>query len=364
MAAAATLPISSTAPRSGWIVSSTYDIVFFIGSLVVPLMLWGAFAFGWMTGVAVYVAFQLAFNLPHNFQTWTISLLDAGDRAKHGRRYLISALILTAVLAVPMVLSPTGAWPWVRDALLYWGYYHLVRQHYGLLRLYERRMAILGAPASPRESKLYGYFLDVVSFVPFILRFQHPEQMTINVSDRHFEILHPPVPTWLSPILWTIYLGSIAAAVVHHVVATSGGRTGLAPRALLLTSVTFAFGLANLAIHDIVVAVAVVTAYHNLQYLGLVFFMNRNRAELADREGIARGTNAPIDWLRTRKLPLYLSATFGYGMVMITPIFMFPGRIWAQFPMTFVVALHYYIDSRIWKFNVYPAHARFLRLKP
>ena len=37
---------------------------------------------------------------------------------------------------------------WVRDALIYWGYYHLVRQHYGFQRLYERKMG----GVSERES--------------------------------------------------------------------------------------------------------------------------------------------------------------------------------------------------------------------
>jgi hypothetical protein len=69
------------------------------------------------------------------------------------------------------LLSPDGVSPWLRDALVYWGYYHLVRQHYGILRLYERRMAIAGTPAPPLESKLYARFIDIASYAPLLLRF-------------------------------------------------------------------------------------------------------------------------------------------------------------------------------------------------
>jgi hypothetical protein len=107
--------------KNGFIVSARYDTLFFTGSLLVPLGLWAAFSIGWMTGVAVYATFQLAFNLPHNFQTWTLSLLDEGDRAKNGRRYVIALAACILIFAVPMVLSPDGVYPWVRDALIYWG---------------------------------------------------------------------------------------------------------------------------------------------------------------------------------------------------------------------------------------------------
>src|SRR5687767_14562131 len=112
----------------GWIVSRRYDSIFFTGSLALPFVLWAAFELGWMTGVAVYVTFQLAFNMPHNFQTWTMSVLDGEDRSKNARTYAIGFLACLLVLGVPMVASPDVVYPWVRDALIYWGYYHLVRQ--------------------------------------------------------------------------------------------------------------------------------------------------------------------------------------------------------------------------------------------
>lgn len=368
-AAVARSPSKEAAPpaahESGvWIVARGYDLLFFSGSVVVPLALWAAFTYGLLTGVGVYLAFQLLFNMPHNVQTWTMSVFDEPDRKKNGRRYLVALLVIAGLFGAAMVASPTGLYPLLRDALVYWGYYHLVRQHYGFHRLYERRMAVLGEPAPVLESKLYGRYLDIVSYAPLLLRFRDPELMTIRVADRAIHIRHPVLPELAWKAVAAVYAAVIAAAVVHHLVAAARGRKQLLGRATLLASVTFAFGLAGLAIQDIVVAIAVVTSFHNIQYLGLVLFHNRTRADIAEREGAPEGTNRPIDWMRAGKVLPYLLMTFGYGLVVFAPRAMFQKVALAELPITIVVALHYYVDSRIWRFNEYPALARYLRLKP
>jgi hypothetical protein len=351
-------------PRTAWIVSPRYDAVFFAGSVVVPLALWAGFSIGWLTGVAVFGAFQLLFNMPHNVQTWTMSVLDRDDRAKNGRRYLVALLVIVAIFGGTMTLSPDLAFPIVRDALVYWGYYHLVRQHYGFLRLYERRMAVAGAPVPPLEAKAYSRFVEFVSYAPLVLRFRDPELMTIHVQGTSTWIRHPvlPAPVWMT--VAGLYLAVILAAIVHHVWMAARGRRALAGRAMLLAAVTFAFGFAAVGVKDIIVAIAIVTSFHNLQYLGLVWFHNRTRAEIAEREQIPFGKNAAIDLIRRGRVPVYAILTMLYGVVLIAPIALFPGRPLAELPITAIVALHYYVDSRIWRFGDYPNLARYLRIKP
>lgn len=351
-------------PKTPWIVSAPYDLTFFVGSLALPLMMWVAFTNGWMTGLAVYLAFQLLFNMPHNVQTWTMTVLDGEDRGKNGRRYLVAAGVIVGLFGGSMILSPGFLYPLLRDALIYWGYYHLVRQHYGFQRLYERRMAVLGSPSSPLESKLYARYLDVVSYAPLLIRFRDPELMTIRVTDRAVHIRHPVLPELAWKLVLGVWLAVVAAAFVHHVVAVLRGRKEMLGRALLLTSVTAAFGLAGMVINDIVVAIAVVTSFHNLQYLGLVLFHNRTRAEIADREGVAVGTNRPIDWIRAGRFVPYALMTFGYGLLVFAPRVAFRKAALAELPIITVVAFHYYVDARVWRFADYPNLARYLRLKP
>ena len=341
-------------PAPAWIVSGRYDTLFFTASVLVPLLLWAGFSVGLLTGVTVYAALQLIFNMPHNFQTWTMSVLDPTDRKKHGRRYLVAALVTLAVLGLPMAFSPDGVYPWVRDALIYWGYYHLVRQHYGFLRLYERKMG--NVPAG--ESRFYARFLDAICYLPLLVRFRDPELMTIHAGGIEVWIRHPvlPDPVWMGVL--GVWVALVLGALGHHAVLWKRGRRGLGPRAMLLGSVVFAFGLANLVIEEIIVSVAVVTAYHNLQYLGLTWFHNRNRAR--DPEA---PLNALVAWLGSGKAWLYLGLTMFYGVVIMAPRAAFRDVRVAELPLAFVVAMHYYVDSRMWRFPLYPERGKWLKLR-
>jgi hypothetical protein len=337
----------------GFIVSPRYDTAFFTASLALPLLLWVGFSFGLLTGVAVYAIFQLAFNLPHNFQTWTMSVLDEEDRSRHGRRYAIALAVCVLVFALPMALSPDGVYPWVRDALIYWGYYHLVRQHYGFQRLYEKKMG--GVPAL--ESKLYARFLDAVSYLPLLVRFRDPELMTIHAGKMAAHIWHPVLPRAAWMAVAALYALIVVAAIVHHLVAVARGRTGLLPRALHFAAVTLAFALAGLVIRDLIVAIAVVTAFHNLQYIGLVWFHNANRAADGATDG-----NPAVRWIATHRIGRYVAVSMLYGVVILLPRALSPGTRLAELPITLVVAMHYYVDARIWRFKDYPRLGRWLRL--
>jgi hypothetical protein len=344
---------TTAATSTGWIVSPRYDTLFFTASLAAPLLLWAAFSLNLMTGVAVYVAFQLAFNMPHNFQTWTVSVLDAEDRGKYGRRYAVAFAVCLLVLGLPMVLSPDGVYPWVRNALIYWGYYHLVRQHYGFQRMYERKMG----GVSPRESFWYGRYLDAVSYLPLLIRFGSKENMTIHAGGKSTWVAHPVFPTPVVAALSALLAVIILAAAVHHLAMWRQQRPGFGPRGLLFLAVTVAFGLAGIVIGDFIVAVAVVTAFHNLQYLGLLWFHNQNRAAAGATAG-----NPTITWLATGKLPLYLAFTFAYGVAIFLPRALFRNSALAELPIAAVVAMHYYVDARIWRFKDYPKRGAWLKL--
>lgn len=337
----------------GWIVSARYDTAFFTASLVVPFSLWAAFSANLMTGVAVYVTFQLLFNMPHNFQTWTLTVLDQEDRAKNWRVYVTAAVTVVLVLGVPMVVSPNGLYPWVRDGLIYWGYYHLVRQHYGFQRLYERKMG----GVTPSESFWYGRYLDVVSYVPLLLRFRDPELMTFHVGSQAAWVHHPVLPSALVGVLAAVYAGAILGAVVHHVVAFRAGRQHLLPRALLLAAVTTCFMLAGLVINDIIIAIAIVTSFHNLQYLGLLAFHNKNRAALGDVAG-----NRFIGWIAAHRWWPTVGVSVLYGVLIMLPrVFIRESRL-GELPLAFFVAMHYYVDSRVWRFKDYPKRGAWLQL--
>jgi hypothetical protein len=337
----------------GWIVSARYDTIFFTASLLVPALLWGGFQAGFLTGVAVFVIFQLAFNMPHNFQTWTLTVLDEKDRARNGRAYLWALAAMVLLFVVPMLAAPTTVFPWMRDALLYWGYYHLIRQFYGFQRLYERKMGGVSA----RESFWVGRYLDAVSYLPLLFRFRDPDLMTIRGGDVSMWIRHPVLPRPAFVGLLALYGAVLIAIVAAHLVWEMRGRQRLWPRALLLLSVTLCCGAASL-INEVLIAVSLLTTFHNLQYVGLVWFHNRNRA----RRGEAAG-NALVGWIAKDRVPLYVAVSMLYGVAVIAPLAIFPGRAWAEIPITLVVAMHYYVDGRAWRFKEVPERALYLALR-
>lgn len=340
-----------------WAVSAKFDAVFFVGSLAVPLLMWAAFALGLWSGVAVYVAFQLLFNMPHNAQTWTMSLIDAHDRAEHGKRYLAAAAILLAVFALPMWLSPRGIYPYVLDALLYWGYYHLVRQHQGILRIYDRRLALLGSGPSEREQFWTLRFIDVVSYAPLLARFADAEWMTIAAGGQRMVVHHVALPAMGAWLLQAAFIAACAAMAAALWLQARRGVPVLA-KALFLTAVAACFGIAGFAVQDFLVASAIVTTYHNLQYLGLVWFHNRNRAE-RDEPGLS---NWAIAWLRSRRFAPYIAVSLLYGVVLFLPRIALGNNRFAQLPVMLVVGLHYYVDSRIWRFRERKGLAQNLKL--
>ncbi|MBS2024863.1 MAG: hypothetical protein JST92_20900, partial [Deltaproteobacteria bacterium] len=149
----------------------------------------------------------------------------------------------------------------------------------------------------------------------------------------------------------------LLAAVAHHVWMWRRGRTNLLGRALLLVAVTLAFGAAGLE-SNVLVAVALLTTFHNLQYIGLVWFHNQTRAERGAAEG-----NPLIGLLAKRQLWIYLALSIGYGGVIFLPRLLVGRTRFGELPVTLVVALHYYVDGRAWRFDLYPERGQWLRLK-
>jgi hypothetical protein len=136
-----------------------------------------------------------------------------------------------------------------------------------------------------------------------------------------------------------------------------GGRVVL-PRLLLFLSITIAFGLADLVVEDLIVAIAIVTAYHNLQYIGLVLHRTETRARL----GLVDG-NRFVAWLRDGRLARYLACAFAYGVIIFAPRALLRGVRLGELPLTAVVALHYVVDARLWKGARQPRLAVELGLK-
>ncbi len=68
-------------------------------------------------------------------------------------------------------------------------------------------------------------------------------------------------------------------------------------------------------------------------------------------------------WLGSGRVWLWLLVSFGYGLLILGPRAVFRDVRLAELPLAFVVAMHYDVDARMWRFPLYPERGRWLSLR-
>ncbi len=129
---------------SPWILGPGADASFILGGVAVSAAmalvgaLGGARAIGWL-----FLLFQAGFNLPHYFQTLTLTYLDPEVRQRERRRLAVlgaaSLLLPTGALLAP---SPTPL-RLLTTLTLLWGFWHILQQSWGLAAIYLRRGGVV-----------------------------------------------------------------------------------------------------------------------------------------------------------------------------------------------------------------------------
>jgi hypothetical protein len=178
-----------------------------------------------------------------------------------------------------------------------WAYWHIVRQHYGFLRLYQKK----NGDTHPLDARLdsallYGGLL--LPFLVFIIR--HPD-VRVQLGLAQALPLYPALPEGgrLAALVDPAYLGGLAWE--HWVVAVSAALVGTLAVAFLVRQVLrvqvgekvngpkMLFLLAVVPLHvyvcfspavlsaSLLAFSAFITSYHDIQYHAIVWFHHRNR---------------------------------------------------------------------------------------
>jgi len=154
-----------------------------------------------------------------------------------------------------------------------WAYWHVVRQHYGLMALYQRKNGDL-LPLDRRLDSLTLYVGLLAPFVAFAL--------THTVARRMLGLAG--APTWEALVArgcWVAVAAVVALCAARQAqrwragLGVNGPKLLLMGAALGLSAVLFA--PAVVARVDFIMVSAVVTAFHNIQYHGVIWFYHRNR---------------------------------------------------------------------------------------
>lgn len=285
----------------GYIGGRRFDRAFFFGGGALAVALGAITLLRPSLLIPIWWIFIVLFDGPHLFATLGRAYLDPADRRRLGRLlYLAPLWLLAGPLALGLMKWTGSRLPWDGFLLVtvLWGYYHYVRQHYGILAIYERH-----ARADRRAFRLDSWFLQGGMYGMFLL------SLIVNPANRVVMGLPaaPGAPERAFYIALAIVL--FAAALAWTALRASSFRDGDRARpalfVLLPVIAANAFGFfvvgareplfsapANPEQFSLAVA-AVGGSIHGIQYLGIVFAANRRRYARAETGLAARLGRSP-----------------------------------------------------------------------
>jgi hypothetical protein len=289
--------VSPAAVARRWIVSPGYDLAFFFGGAAASLAALGLY----LAGVPILVLWWtwiLVFDGPHIAAAFTRTYLDREEWRQHRRLLVLSLLAFAAgplALAAGRALGSDEPFQLFLGLAVFYAYYHVVRQHYGFLALYHAVER-----SSARAFRVEKWALYVGCWAPYAYFLLTHERARALLrlpplgGPRSFEAL-------LAAALLGAWLLALTAPVV--VAAVEPARARVRPSSIYALVTVALYGLIYLVVaraepvyarsngpdQDFLLISVLVTLFHNVQYLGLVWFHNRNRYAGPGDFGPARG---------------------------------------------------------------------------
>ncbi len=371
----------ATRARSGWIISPRADLVWVMLPVVTGYLCLYAHVWLGVSSWLIWWFWSVAFNGPHFYATISRTYLDRHERRER-RALLIGSLAWLAVgpacILVSILTGSRGLFPafWLMQLL--WAYFHVVRQHYGFLVLYQRRH---GEAAGSSNRRDYWFFHVAMFGLVAALLLRHPDlRQDFGVGWRYSSV-ETAIIDWSLP-----FMGVVATVYLLSEMARYARTRRLNVPKLLLLATYLPFHAVLLMYptvsgsFDYLLVQAAFTMPHNLQYMAIVWFYNRNRfgADVDGREfGLASIANKSV--LRFTGAAVLASIVLFYSRwyfegadVPFLPV-RFTGAdvaLGQGFRLSDLVAAfwvgvvfhHQYLDQKIWKVSRDPELRADLRL--
>jgi len=321
-------------PRAGWILDSRSDLLLFVvpPALIIPLAALLQRHVPVLT-IAVLVAGlgSIGHHLPGLLRVY-------GDRELFDR-------FRTRFVWAPVALVALCLWFASRDldglrvVILVWGVWHGLMQVHGFLQIYERR-GLPGSGGSPR----LDVAMCITWFVGGILN--SPGRMQ-QLFERFYLSGGPPVAGAAIDaftLAWNgLTLTTTLVFVAHLLVGLQRG-TPVRWMKLAIMASNFGFWWYAMGLDEVILGVAMFEVFHDIQYLGIVWAVNRDRLDARVR--FARVVQA-LFRPRWFERVVYVALALGYGTLALAS-----GGIDASGAVGLVGAsslLHFYYDGFIWK---------------
>lgn len=347
--AAARARKSPGATSSAYIVAPRYDQLFLWGAWLVPLAL-SAIAYSLPYGLLVALVVFVLLDNSHQVATLPLTIFDPATMQRQRAIYIGGAVAIGgAAIAISFYPDTLISKIWA-SLVVYWGAWHIIRQHYGFLRLYQAR----DKPADERVRRAETWALYSGASFPYFLNLSQGWASQDPIGQMLYRV---PVP---APVAWLVLAVFVASFgfVLYDALGRAQRKQPMVSRRLLhivLVVSNFWMGLLWIGRDNLVLAVLFITSYHDLQYHAVVWHVGKKRA----------GSPQEPVWPSVRRV--FASTGVFAGAVIAGALlqavlrndFQLAGSLLpASAATTALFALvtsysymHYFFDSRMWKLS-------------
>ncbi|MGI8481423.1 MAG: tetratricopeptide repeat protein [Chthoniobacterales bacterium] len=331
---------AGSAPKpSPWILSRWRDLVFFVGTPVLLIPIFGLAQARWSAqDIFLFVgAFgAMGHHLPGMIRAY-------GDRALFRRfktRFVIAPIALLAVCVWSSLYNIQA----IQLVALTWGIWHGLMQTYGFCRIYDSKASAKAAARARADFALcVAWFVAAVLLSP--VRFR-------SFLDLYYESGGPVLPVALvsavrGGIIVALALVTLVFAWRHWTDSRDGRGWSPVKLALLASSIGF-WWYCNNGVQNILVGIALFEVFHDIQYLSIVWIYNRTRVE---RDESIAGFMRFVFRRSGSLLGVYVGLVLAYGSIALMTSS--ASADWIRHGLIGIVTasalLHFYYDGFIWK---------------
>lgn len=341
-----------------WIHGRTYDVVWYLAlaPVVFVVMVAASAAMGPKGPMLTYVASSAFLGIPHNAITWFLTMPG------HSRSYYQPGVMFWPLVIAAIVLAPTAllvgtpAFGWALTINIVIAYYHITRQHMGMIHVADGRYAqVTGDRAIHGEGHDLRATIALLAAAAITWKGVGPP-MLLGLGAMQFQFTLWPVPV-VVPAALTAALAFYAGRYAWRTMARvrRGDRFPVA-QAVLGGGAAINLTLAALIPNDqFFLTLALVGGFHNLQYFAFCYTHHHLRAA-ADPDA----TDLYSRLARERRWGWWFVLPVLAGLAYIALAASLP-PLWNALLLNGAMISHYFVDGAIWRRKYYPRMGEFGR---
>lgn len=296
---------------TNWIVNRKADLLWFIGGALAGYTMYFIHAGLHWDMITVWFFWVMFLDTPHFFDTYIRTYFDKEEFQKRKKLLLWSLswlLVGPLMIGVSYVLHQAGIINYTSPFLFFvlffnlWAYWHVVRQHFGIMSLYKKKNNDYNPPDT-RADKAILYVGLIAPLAAYIVRHPEAREAFGIIGDYSpFPVVEgkTSVASLFSSGFWTqlswehyvifasvVAFASVVLLFVSRQISRYRSGTYLnLPKILFLIALIPLYAL--ICYSPVVLAApllafsAFVTIYHDIQYHAIVWFYTRNRYHKPD----------------------------------------------------------------------------------